>query len=210
MTAQEQQSRAECRKAFEFELIDNHSYVPSDLNQIGGFYADDDVQFSWEAAWAVWKAARALPAGVKPVGYAHAGNLANIGDGYAYLYPEPVVGASVPVYTASQVLAMGRVPPGWQVTEEMHIAAVKVLHRSTGLAGLPQRMVDAMLAAAPRPPAAQEGEPVVIQQLTTEQIRKWWASENGLEDCDMCEIVDFTMVVREVESKLGITHPTGD
>lgn len=41
------------------------------------------------------------------------------------------------------------------VTEEMHIAAAKVLHRSTGVDGLPQRMLDAMLAAAPTPPAQE-------------------------------------------------------
>ena len=33
------------------------------------------------------------------------------------------------------------------VTEAMHRAAVKVLHRAPGVAGLPQRMMDAMLAA---------------------------------------------------------------
>ncbi len=56
-----------------------------------------------------------------------------------------------------------------------------------------------MLAAAPRPQAAQELKP-----LTPEQIHKWWASENGLEDCDMGKLIDFTTVVREFESKLGI------
>lgn len=46
------------------------------------------------------------------------------------------------------------VPQGWKlgqpITEEMHIAAVKVLHRASGVAGLPQRMLDAALAAAPQ------------------------------------------------------------
>lgn len=41
------------------------------------------------------------------------------------------------------------------VTEEMHVAAVKVLHRASGLDGLPQRMMDAMLAAAPTQPSQQ-------------------------------------------------------
>ncbi|RST54139.1 hypothetical protein [Variovorax sp. DXTD-1] len=35
------------------------------------------------------------------------------------------------------------------VTEDMHVAAIKVLQRASGLDGLPQRMLDAMLAAAP-------------------------------------------------------------
>jgi hypothetical protein len=41
------------------------------------------------------------------------------------------------------------------VTEDMHVAAVKVLQRANGLDGLPQRMLDAMLAAAPSPVAQQ-------------------------------------------------------
>ncbi len=35
-------------------------------------------------------------------------------------------------------------------------------------------------------------------ELTDEQIRKWWASENGLEDMDMAKLDDFTAVVRAV------------
>lgn len=46
--------------------------------------------------------------------------------------------------------------PEERITEEMHIAAVKVLHRATGVDGLPQRMLDAMRAAAPQPPAVQQ------------------------------------------------------
>jgi hypothetical protein len=42
--------------------------------------------------------------------------------------------------------------------------------------------------------------PQAVPPLTNEQIRWWWASENGLEDCDMCEIDDFTEVVRAVEA----------
>jgi uncharacterized UPF0160 family protein len=38
--------------------------------------------------------------------------------------------------------------------------------------------------------------------LTDEEIRKWWASENGLEDCDMCKIDDFIMVARAIEAAL--------
>jgi len=43
-----------------------------------------------------------------------------------------------------------------EVTEAMHIAAIKVLHRATGSDCLPQRMLDAMLAASPQPPQAAE------------------------------------------------------
>ncbi|QMV74993.1 hypothetical protein HS961_20310 [Comamonas piscis] len=37
------------------------------------------------------------------------------------------------------------------VTEAMHEAAVKVLHRANGVDGLPQRMLDAMLSVVPCP-----------------------------------------------------------
>lgn len=46
------------------------------------------------------------------------------------------------------------VPKGWKITEEMHMAAVKVLRRASGVDDLPQRMFDAMLAAAPQQPEA--------------------------------------------------------
>ena len=79
------------------------------------------------------QAARALPAGMEPVGYAHAGNLANIGDGYAYLYPEQAAGASVPVYTAAQVLAMGRVLPE-PTSKQIVLMAGAILHQAHGTA----------------------------------------------------------------------------
>ena len=45
--------------------------------------------------------------------------------------------------------------PGWQlvpekITEEQHVAACKVLLRANGMDGLPQRMLDAIRAAAPQ------------------------------------------------------------
>jgi hypothetical protein len=38
----------------------------------------------------------------KPVGFANAGQLSNLSDGYAYIYPKKVTGASVALYTAPQ------------------------------------------------------------------------------------------------------------
>ena len=38
--------------------------------------------------------------------------------------------------------------------------------------------------------------------LTTKEIREWWASENGLEDCGMAKLDDFEQVVRAIEAKL--------
>ena len=54
--------------------------------------------------------------------------------------------------------------PGQSITEEMHVAACKVLTRANGLDGTPQRMLDAMLAAAPQPPKEQ---PVSLKWCTT-------------------------------------------
>lgn len=56
------------------------------------------------------------------------------------------------------------------ITEEMHVAACKVLTRASGLHGTPQRMLDAMLAAAPSVPSPQvaQAEPksISIQEYT--------------------------------------------
>ena len=51
--------REACRKAFEFDLIDNWMYTPSDfeLTEVG-MYIDDELEFAWECAWASWQAAR--------------------------------------------------------------------------------------------------------------------------------------------------------
>jgi hypothetical protein len=48
-------------------------------------------------------------------------------------------------------------------------------------------------------------EPAAQRQwvgLTDKEIRNWWSSENGLEDCDICKIDDFVMVVKAIEAKL--------
>ena len=57
----------------------------------------------------------------------------------------------------------------------------------------------AILTTAPEAPQPAKREP-----LTTGQIRKWWASENGLEDCDMAKLDDFEKVVRAIEAAHGI------
>ncbi|OQS41166.1 hypothetical protein [Chromobacterium haemolyticum] len=60
------------------------------------------------------------------------------------------------------------VPEGWAlvkspITEDMHRAAVKVLVRANGVDGLPQRMLDAMVATAP--PATVK-DSLIVQQAT--------------------------------------------
>lgn len=44
--------------------------------------------------------------------------------------------------------------------------------------------------------------------LTNAEIRKWWASENGFEDCNMAKLDDFEQVIRAVEGKHGIKENT--
>ena len=54
--------REACRKAFEFDLIDNWAYVESDFAlDANGLYVDRDLYFAWECAWASWQAARKFP-----------------------------------------------------------------------------------------------------------------------------------------------------
>lgn len=127
MTAQDQQSRAE----FERELIANRHFKPADFCFLSGDYTgNDDVQF----AWAVWQAARALPArGVDPMLDTPAGmepgwflHTLDITDGIpgntlhervtkekAPPFGEPgrdysaeYPATSTPLYTAAQVLAL--------------------------------------------------------------------------------------------------------
>lgn len=67
----------------------------------------------------------------------------------------------LPIGTPSQLSDTFRIGMRWalaavpveprQITEAMHVAACKVLTRASGLDGTPQRMLDAMLAAAPQP-----------------------------------------------------------
>lgn len=61
------------------------------------------------------------------------------------------------IYCAMRAAAPVALPQ--KITEEMHVAAAKVLTRATGLSGLPQRMLDAMRAAAPVAPAVQAVAP---------------------------------------------------
>ena len=38
--------------------------------------------------------------------------------------------------------------------------------------------------------------------LTDQEIRDWWRIENGLEDCNLSQLQDFTLAVRAIELKL--------
>lgn len=114
-------------------------------------------------------------------------------------------GTSEPVYTAAQVLAMGRVPTGWQaVPQELDVAMYAALGFWSQAGTLEQCKASApqiadeyrrLLAAAPQPPAEQERKPISIQRINELE------AEAGL---------DHYELVRLVEAEHGITHPTGD
>ena len=76
---------------------------------------------------------------------------------------------------------------GYKITEAQHVAAVKVLQRASGVDGLPQRMIDAILAAAPQPPEAAKDKPVdaVLQMLLEQKAKKDALIANGI--CPTCE-----------------------
>ena len=52
--------------------------------------------------------------------------------------------------------------------------------------------------------ALKASPPAQRKPLTTQEIREWWASENGLEDCCMSKLDDFEKVVRAIEAAHGI------
>lgn len=107
-----------------------------------------------------------LTAGVvlpEPVGWTSPRAIANLSDERCGIFCDDsmrCIPIDVALYTADQLrqaiadALAKQVTQSIHVTEDMHIAAVEVLHRANGLDGLPQRMMDAMLAAAPDPKEA--------------------------------------------------------
>jgi hypothetical protein len=107
------------------------------------------------------QAARTLPAGMEPLCYLRPAAATTPARAWQAWEND---GTAQPVYTAAQVLAMGRVPPGWQAvpvepSAEMVEAGVEDLRLRGYKHALIVGTVEvwrAMLVAAPRPPAAQE------------------------------------------------------
>lgn len=127
------------------------------------------------------QAARTLPDGMEPVATVLSSRPGNGTSTVDKAFP-----AGTQLHTAAQVLAMGRVPPGWQAvpvdrTEEMKRAAMELLLDGLDIyvngqdqivieTDAPRRIWKAMLAAAPRPPAAQE--PSSTADGASESIRR--------------------------------------
>lgn len=72
------------------------------------------------------------------------------------------------------------------VTEAMHVAACKVLLRAHGLDGLPQRMLDAMLAAAPAAPEAGQGGSYAQDGDRQMLLSIMQELENSVWNCEHC------------------------
>lgn len=143
------------------------------------------------------QAARALPAGMEPVAWVDMAQWPPI------RWPAGSVRADfrdidgMALFTAAQVQAMGRVPPGWQaVPVEPTIAmliAGDMPRISTEQTTKNHAAYAAMLAAAPRPLAAQERKP-----LTDEQIDDLEFDAQGLPNSHL----EFA---RAIEAAHGIT-----
>lgn len=131
------------------------------------------------------QAARALPAGVTPVAKIHKGKLT-----WSIPWPEYSVDTALltgghDLFTAAQVLAMGRVPPGWQAVP---VEPTKEMKRGAQMAAMDHsdhgewltyewqdvlRTWKGLLAAAPRPPAAQQRKPLdSVRQMVDQQKAK--------------------------------------
>lgn len=90
-------------------------------------------------------------------------------------------------------------PVGWKllkspITEDMHVEACKVMFRATGVDGLPQRMLDAMLAASPAQP---------VQPLTKDQVSQMLQAA-GYDAASTGEQADFINGIRHAEIAHGI------
>lgn len=160
MTAQDQQSRA---------VIAAWNAQTDEHNQWETLGDDEKIEWAMQAA-------RALPASMKPVAEIYAGDLFRVNQGPD---AEPVTG-NHDLYTAAQVLAMGRVPPGWQaVPVEPTAEQINAAHERGFFRQLAIPLYDAMLAEAPRPPIAQKRYRLLVRNVDTIQ-----ADDEFLRDAD--------------------------
>lgn len=146
-TAQNQQSRDD----FEAWAKTLPAMYRRYMRRIGDGYETPFLQ----AAWNGWQAASALPAGAEPVAKIHKGKLTWNIPWPEYSVDAALLTGSHDLFTAAQVHAMGRVPPGWQAvpvepTTEMVEAAAEA-HMPFGDMAL---AIQSAIAAAPQPPAA--------------------------------------------------------
>ena len=129
-------------------------------------YTEADAVAGWNRRAPVEEAARALPADVKPAAWTLTETLdkRETTTTARLWFSDPVNCMWTGLFTAAQVQAMGRVPPEWQAvpmesTRSMKAAGRQALKGAADCTSTGQAVIvfEAMCAAAPRPPAAQEG-----------------------------------------------------
>lgn len=170
-TAQDQQSRA--------ELSDFEAWYAKQCMR------SDDAKQGLIRAWVhlAWQAARALPAGIEPAASVYTMEaLVPGGREVAHVSLRQPLPAGTALYTAAQVQAMGRVPPGF------HAVPIEPNPAEFDRFGW---------KAAPRPPAAQERKP-----LTDEQISDMRGADLGA--LNFVTLREFRTVARAVEAAHGI------
>lgn len=115
--------------------------------------------------------------------------LKELRDAYQEFMGVPAVKANAAIAAAKAAKPAPNypaVPEGWAlvkspITEDMHRAAVKVLVRANGVDGLPQRMLDAMVATAP--PATVK-DSLIVQQAPAQveqQVREAAGNARAIE-----------------------------
>jgi len=194
-TAQDQQSRA---------VIAAWNAQADEHNQWETLGDDEKID------WAM-KVARALPDSIEPELHMARKSIGEVDGFTVWEYEECCEDDddAIAFFTAAKVQAMGRVPPEWQAvpvepSSEMVQAGVEDLrlrgYKHALLVGAVE-VWRAMLAAAPRPPAAQEGKPLTDEQMG--KIIEVFSCGDGRGH-------DVHGIARAVEAAHGITHPTGD
>lgn len=113
-------------------------------------------------------------------------------------------GLRLQLHDSAQQVEVPQGLPRIHVTEEMHRAALKVLHRASGLDGLPQRMMNAMLAAAPQSPQADAPtahypeDVLAMVPMTRDQV-----DDLASDGCFLGNIYEITEAVEQFH-KIGV------
>lgn len=200
-TAQDQQSRAEF-DAF----VRTHEQDHGALDE--------------PSALAGWQAARALPAGMEPELHMTRKTIGEV-DGFpVWEYEECCEDDddAIAFFTAAQVLAMGRVPPGWQAVpnepahQQLDVIqdAVRELNSSYATESDLKRVYQELIAAAPRPPGAKVPIPSTSAGLERKPLDRIAVLVKI--DAVLCKEKNPLQAAEEIcaMANQGITHPTGD
>lgn len=174
-TAQDQQSRAEFdRYWLARQRARGYGEALTDGEMLSRPHRRDDEFHAWQAA-------RALPTGMAPVAEIENGSLRWHIPAADYSVDVKRLTGLHQLFTAAQVQAMGRVPPGWQAAPVDATRAMIDAANAVEEDGY-DAMHKAMLAAAPRPP-----EPVAPNRRHAFRPNKkypWFCADCGYEPHD--------------------------